>query len=638
MRVLFIPKFDPIHEDYEGVLRVLLNADLLLFIGAVCLVLGGESAMIALQYFMYFCFCAARFVWLWAIQPGLNKLVACLVLSLPRLAWSLSSAAFSCCLALWPKKEPYTLVLVPSCSIMMEPAPLDVLPASSPDDSDPFERPFLRPAGRPSAPRSSAGTPAASDVPVVAPSSVAGLVSAGRGSFAGRPASEALVVSAAVLPALPVVCSAEAQPTAPTVKGTSALSAPPPVVCGAFDQPAASVVRGAFAKPASPAAVPAVSKACAGVATAASPAANQDALAVPVAVLPLPAPRTSSGRGVKYILSTSRGENPGHRDLLRAQQKVGKTTPPCALRRAARAALTAGIVKPAPFCLPVAAVAASCLSAGVGSWLASARTVKVARKPARRIVSVRRLLRPAVLVEIQQQKASIVARRRAVAGRRRIVAALLAVFARRASAAAAAPRPVPAFFFGDSAPAAGHAISSGAPGPVWLPAVSPVWRPAAPPVWRSGASAALPVCRPPSAVAPRGHNVGVFAVPAVSSRGGRPPAALSSARGPVSGGAISRPAGCIFPAVPAVAPFFPSPPAHGRPETVTVFAETNAAIARPAVAVYVRPAPKMAGTSRQASGQSQAASSSTSSSLSVSSRRIAVPRPRRRHWGNENEV
>ncbi|CEP11685.1 hypothetical protein, partial, partial [Parasitella parasitica] len=335
-------------------------------------------------YFMYFCFCAARFVWLWAIQPGLNKLVACLVLSLPRLAWSLSSATSSCFLALWPKKEPYALVLVPSCSIMVEPASSPVLPAvASPADSLPFERPFMRPAGA-----ASSCAPAAFDVPVVAPSSASVWVSA------VPPVSVALdalaLSSAPAASGVPAVAPASvAAPVLAVPPASVARSTPPAVLPAVLDASAAS---GASAMPPAPV----VCEVSASSVVPAAPA-NCDVPAVPVALLPLPAPRISYGRGVRFVVSSARGKNPGCRGAVRTQQKVGKTTPPCALRRAACAALAAGIVKPAPFCLPVAVAASPSLSAGVGSLLlASARTVKVARKPARRIVSVRRLLRPAV--------------------------------------------------------------------------------------------------------------------------------------------------------------------------------------------------------------------------------------------------
>ncbi|CEP13439.1 hypothetical protein [Parasitella parasitica] len=599
---------------------------------------------------MYFCFCAARFVWLWAIQPGLSKLVTCLVLSLPRLAWSLSSAAFSCCLALWPKKEPYALVLVPSFSIMMEPAALDVLPVSSSADSVPFERPFLRPVDAPSAPQTSVCALAASDVPVVAPSSVSWLVSA-------APASGNVAAVHAAPPAVVPVAPPAVVPAALPVAQPAVVPAALPVALPAIVPAALSVALPAAVPAALPVALPAALPAALPTAVLAvskvpaAPAVNNaptciaasdkpDALAKPVAEPSLPvvsvsafltAPRASFGRGIRFGLS-SRGKDAARRRAARTQKKVGKTTPPCALRRAACAALAAGIVKPAPLCLPVVVAAASSLSAGVGSLLlASARTVEVARKPARRIVSVRRFLRPAVRRGIEQQKAAIVARGRAVAGRRRVVVARRA--AAVVAAAAVAPRPAPA----------ACAVSFCAPGPVWRPVAPPVCRPPS-----AVALAGLPVFRPPVAFAPASRDASVFAVPVVPSCVGRPPAALSVVRGPRrAGGSVSRPAGCSCPAVPAalarpvscscpaVAPFGRPPAAQARQQTINVYGEQKAAIARPAVAVYARPAPK-AETPRQASGSPCAApASSSNSSSSVSSRRIAIPRLRRPK-GKEN--
>ncbi|CEP08999.1 hypothetical protein, partial, partial [Parasitella parasitica] len=321
-------------------------------------------------------------------------------------------------------------------------SPAGVLPAVAfPAALVPFERPFLQPPA-PATPHPVAScaaraelqvflVPATSDVPVAAPST------------AGYSRSAApLAPAVSVLPVASV--------------GSSVSSAMP----GASDVPAAAPSLAAIVAPAAPAvpnavavvsatvrevcaapsattninAVPAMVKAAVPEDTAASVPPVTSAVPVDVAVVPPPAPSSSSGRGVKVVVS--RGEAVAHRGVVHANKKVGKATAPYQLRRPARAALAAGVVKPAPFCFPVvgaAAAAASSVSC-VGSWLlASARTVKVARKPARRIVSVRRLLRPAVRKEIMEQKAAIVVRRRVTAARRRAVAARLAVFARRAA-------------------------------------------------------------------------------------------------------------------------------------------------------------------------------------------------------------
>ncbi|CEP09539.1 hypothetical protein, partial, partial [Parasitella parasitica] len=230
---------------------------------------------------------------------------------------------------------------------------------------------------------------------------------------------------------------------------------------------------------------------------------------------------------------------------------------------ARRAAVAAAAAVSSPFASAVPPVWRSA-AAPVGRSVAE----RCAQKPARPMVSVRRLLRPAVRKEIEQQKASIVARRRAVACRRRFVATCFAVFARRAAVSRSS---APAVSFGGSA-SSGHAFAFGVPGPVCRPAVPPVC-PAAFSVWRPDA---FPVGRQPSAVAPGRCDVGAFALPAVPSCGGRPLAALSSAR------------------------------------------------------------PKKASPLSQVFGATQAASPpSTSSSSSVSSRPIAVPR-RRLRGGQEN--
>ncbi|CEP13046.1 hypothetical protein [Parasitella parasitica] len=725
---MLFPVPEPICYQYEGVLRILLNYDLLLFVLLLSLAVGGDSTRYALGYAYLFVCRVVLLAWEWVILP------------------CLASASRCCVRLLWPDKgqvQPVASVLLPASELTL-PAPSSVAspPASPlraaalplacdppavvlPAAPVPFERPFLRP-GSPATPHPVSScaacaelqaslTPATSDVPVAALSSGWDFVSPASVSPAFSVPSAASVGSSAVPAAtdVPVTTPSSAAlvvPAAPTA--TNVVFVPAVVDAAVTEDPPASVLSAASALPVAVASVPAPAP----LLSAAS------ALPVAVASVRAPAPATSSGRGVRFIVSRGGGVI-ARRGVVHAHKKVGETTSPSELRRAARAALAAGIVKPAPFCVPVvgaAAAAASSVSC-VGSWPpASARTVKVARKPARRIVSVRRLLRPAVRKEITEQKAAIVVRRRVTAARRRTVAARLALFARRAAAAVVAP-PAPAFSSAGVVPSVpGFSPAGVAPGAGFSFAVlsGPAIRPAVcrpPPLPRAPAVCRPPppprapaiapaVCRPPPpprtpAVAsagvfrvpavpcsvgrPEAVSAGGFAVPAPVSRPGaaaasvfsvpapvrwkpvsaggsaatlaslaarRPPAVpLSSVRVSGAGGADSRPAGCTCPVVPAaehpaaiarpvpcscpaVARFGCPSPVNGRPKTNTGFAGQQAAIARPAVAVYASPVSKKETTSRQASGSTPAASSSSSlnASSSKATRRIAIPRPQRR--------
>ncbi|CEP09613.1 hypothetical protein, partial, partial [Parasitella parasitica] len=306
----------------------------------------GDSTRYALGYAYLFVRRVVLLAWEWVILPCLAK------------------ATGYCVRLLRPTKgqiQPVARVLLPASDLMLPPlssvasppdssmladalSPAGVLPAVAlPAAPVSFERPFLRP-GAPTTPHLVAScaacaeleaslTLATSDVPVSAPSSGWFFVSA-------SPVPSAVPADSDV----PIATPSSAAPTA-----TNVVFVPAVVESTVPEDTAARVPPAASAVP------------------------------VAVAVVPAPAPSTSSGRGVRFVVS--RGGDVARRAAVHAHKKVGKTTPPSELRRAARAALAAGVVKPAPFCFPVvgaaAAVAFSAVSC-VGSWLlASARTVKV---------------------------------------------------------------------------------------------------------------------------------------------------------------------------------------------------------------------------------------------------------------------
>ncbi|CEP10897.1 hypothetical protein [Parasitella parasitica] len=731
---MLFPAPEAIYYEYEGVLRILLNYDLLLFVLLLSLAVGGDSTRYALGYAYLFVRRVVLLAWEWVILPCLANASRCCA----RLLWPTKGQVQPVAPVLLPASElmfpaPSSVASPPASSLLADALlPAGVLPAvaSPPAAPIPFERPFL-PPGAPATPHPVAScaacaelqaslVPAASDVPVAAPSSgwyfvsaapVAPAVSVLSAASGGSSVVSAVSAASDVPVAAPSLVSSAFVASAASVSSASSVGSALPaapavsnavlvVSAAAQDVSAAPSVTRAVAAPEDP---PAPVLCASPVLCAAPVLPAASAVPVAVAAVPAPAPSISSGRGVRFVVS--RRGDVARRAAVHAHKKVGKTTPLSELRRAARAALAAGVVKPASFCFPVvgaAAAAASSAVSCVGSWLlASARTVKVARKPARRIVSVRRLLRPAVCKEIKEQKAAIVVRRRVAAARRRAVAARLAVFARRAAAAVVAP-PAPAFSsagvapsvraFSSSGVAPGAAFSFAVPGPVCRPVVcrpppspltpavasSGVFRvPAVPcPVGRSEAVSAggfavpAPVLRAGASVSGRSGAAAasVFLVPApvrwtpvsavrppvslASLAARRPPAApLSSGRVPRAGGADARPAGCTCPVVsaaghpaaiarplpcscPAVSRVGCPPPVNGRPKTTTVFDGQRAAIARPAVAVFVRPDPKPA-TTRQASGSTLAVSSSSSSNVPSpqASRRIAIPRQRRRTGG-----
>ncbi|CEP15460.1 hypothetical protein [Parasitella parasitica] len=392
---MLFPAPEPIYYKYEGVLRVLLNFDLLMFLLLLSLAVGGDSTRYALGYAYLFVRRVALLAWEWAILPCLKKIAFRL-------------ARVSGAHRLWPRKghfQPVARVLLPAAEMMRysspsvlsppasccpaeaSPPPAVALPAGAPASACPVvvARPFLPPAiGSFAVVLSDEARALASDpgVPVL-PAVLSVCFVGGNPSFPVLP-------SAPVAPASPVVPALRSVPFVRVPRIRRMPSAP--------SVPALPSVRSVSAEPFVPA-LPPVYGVLAGTGAPPMPVPFVGSPAAPRASFAGRAERLLVSRGSRVRLGACGGVCAGvSRAVVKAVHthiKVGKIKPPCALRRVARAALAAGAVKSAPFRFPVAPASSS---GDDMEWMASeACTVKVARMPARRVVSARRFLRPPVL-------------------------------------------------------------------------------------------------------------------------------------------------------------------------------------------------------------------------------------------------